>query len=1235
MKDTSEGSSKEETPAAPEDGDRGQSRGEETTKDRSSPFTSVWRVSDESASGPHCREGSLHKLIAANNISGVRLWLSNPICRGMINDLNHAGETPLHVAVQCCSPRILSLLLDPPALQISPSLLASCSLRQPRPLAGATDAPSVAASAPAENVAGAVVSPRPACEPSPASDAAATAEAACAKLAMAAASRVDFSLSVDGIPTLHLLIGRTAFGGARGEDAMECLKRILLHIGRYQPGAADRCPRCSPAKARACGRDVSEQSAKAEAVAGLDCSAHASEPLAGGEDGGGSDWKPQSRCPCCGLPDGGARPERSEAGEACCPAFFPPPRNTPAADRVFLDLEETDVQGRTPLHLACSFGVAAVAELLLHAGASPWARRRGVAQMPLHSAIDADDPACCLLLLRHSVPCRFLVDAACLCGSRGDRPGGLASDARSHALALKRSPATKLILQLLRRCVRRGAWKCFRALLAYPMERGRARSPLVDAAAGNAEGDEPAVARRHAASPLSATRDSAAPWCSALHALLDDGFAAWLCLREEARRSGAAPELRAQLQRVVAKSPACCQAAAASWGMALPGDLGDGPARAVKDEDAKHGLLQALGGASGEEGLSTRGEGRTMVVTHALCLEHLPLPEPADMPLKRHKLMQRFPENPSRLEVVTSARSGILRTREFSPLLWMDDPMPASLSDILRVHSMSYIARLKLRVEDAFGISTRLPSLSPPSETLRVSSPTGAAALAAATAALDSKLQKEQYEQQKHQQIENVGPAGRYSFVFADGDTPVTCFSWAAAVHAAGAVIAAVDAVCEGKCRNAFCAVRPPGHHLGNWGAAQTASNKLTDEDIAAGSQGFCLLNNVAIGAAYAKYNYARKGIRRIAVVDFDVHHGNGTEQIIRNVGMKIRKVKQPKGAALRLYRRAADELRGAPLASSDLRDAPASGDTGRADPCEMDSGAPDKTAAQDYVGEGGKVSGLPQSVGPVDVPQWMGWRDERDAEELFFASIHAFDGTFYPGTGADCEDYSFDGHAQDQIGGAFGGFAEDDFRFFTHALVRCAERTCEGRVVSVLEGGYSVSGGVSSTLAASVKEHLRGLMRTSSGGRRAVDAVRSERPEAAAESASGQAGGAIPGGKCDWADDVEVGDEAASDVTLSDVEESWRLLGEGSPRAMDSADSAAGLSDERREWKGSGDGRKADAWSWRRPREPKGLNGNEPADAQATVEIPADSGGVPERERGGEHAADLERYRALSREDK
>ena len=92
------------------------------------------------------------------------------------------------------------------------------------------------------------------------------------------------------------------------------------------------------------------------------------------------------------------------------------------------------------------------------------------------------------------------------------------------------------------------------------------------------------------------------------------------------------------------------------------------------------------------------------------------------------------------------------------------------------------------------------------------------------------------------------------------GDTYVGSTSWAVSLRAVGGVLQAVDAVMQGCASNAFCAVRPPGHH-----ASQ------------ARGMGFCLFNNIAIGARYAQQRY---GVERVLIVDWDVHHGNGTQDI-------------------------------------------------------------------------------------------------------------------------------------------------------------------------------------------------------------------------------------------------------------------------------------------------------------------------------------------------------------------
>src|SRR5690606_6858645 len=102
-----------------------------------------------------------------------------------------------------------------------------------------------------------------------------------------------------------------------------------------------------------------------------------------------------------------------------------------------------------------------------------------------------------------------------------------------------------------------------------------------------------------------------------------------------------------------------------------------------------------------------------------------------------------------------------------------------------------------------------------------------------------------------------------YGYHPIDPDTMMNPHTWQAALRAAGAGVAAVDALMEGSANTAFCAVRPPGHH------AEPGK-----------AMGFCFLNNIAIAARHA---LDRHGLERIAIIDFDVHHGNGTESAFAN----------------------------------------------------------------------------------------------------------------------------------------------------------------------------------------------------------------------------------------------------------------------------------------------------------------------------------------------------------------
>ncbi len=228
-----------------------------------------------------------------------------------------------------------------------------------------------------------------------------------------------------------------------------------------------------------------------------------------------------------------------------------------------------------------------------------------------------------------------------------------------------------------------------------------------------------------------------------------------------------------------------------------------------------------------------------------------------------------------------------------------------------------------------------------------------------------------------------------------DADTVLSPGSGEAALRAAGAVCAAVDAVVAGQARNAFCAVRPPGHH------AESAR-----------AMGFCLFNNVAVGAAHAR---AAHGIRRVAVVDFDVHHGNGTQDIFWS-----------------------DDA----LFYASTHQSPLYPGTGSAD-----------------------QTGVAHNILNVPLQPHDGSPEFR----------HAMTATVLPAVEAFGPELlmisaGFDAHARDPLANL--ELTDDDFAWATAKLAALAARVCGGRVVSSLEGGYDLN-----ALATSCAAHVKALM--------------------------------------------------------------------------------------------------------------------------------------------------------------
>jgi acetoin utilization deacetylase AcuC-like enzyme len=227
-----------------------------------------------------------------------------------------------------------------------------------------------------------------------------------------------------------------------------------------------------------------------------------------------------------------------------------------------------------------------------------------------------------------------------------------------------------------------------------------------------------------------------------------------------------------------------------------------------------------------------------------------------------------------------------------------------------------------------------------------------------------------------------------------DPDTVMGPGSTEAALHAAGAVVAAVDAVLGGSARRAFCAVRPPGHHA-------------TRER----AMGFCLFNNVAVGAAHA---LAAHGLKRVVIADFDVHHGNGTQDIFE---------REPRVL----------------FASS--HQSPLYPDSGR----------------EDERGCGNIVNGvLSPGAGSHEFRELWG--------TVLLPRLHAFRPQLV------LVSAGFDAHASDPLADIrLGG---EDYAWLTERLVALALRHAEGRIVSTLEGGYDLA-----ALAASAAAHVQALM--------------------------------------------------------------------------------------------------------------------------------------------------------------
>ncbi|MCA3218737.1 MAG: histone deacetylase family protein [Burkholderiales bacterium] len=229
----------------------------------------------------------------------------------------------------------------------------------------------------------------------------------------------------------------------------------------------------------------------------------------------------------------------------------------------------------------------------------------------------------------------------------------------------------------------------------------------------------------------------------------------------------------------------------------------------------------------------------------------------------------------------------------------------------------------------------------------------------------------------------------KQGYVSVDPDTAMNPATWDAALRSAGAVTEAVDQVMAGQLENAFCAVRPPGHH------ARPAH-----------AMGFCFFNNVAVGARHAMQVH---GLRRVAVIDFDVHHGNGTEEILAN---------DERALMVSFFQHPFYPYTGAEHPAKNMVNVPLP------------------------AGSRGDV------VRQVVDEQWIPALDAFCPQLVLISA-------------------GFDAHREDDLGQM--GLVEADYAYITKRLMEVADRHAQGRVVSTLEGGYNLSA-LARSVAAHVK---------------------------------------------------------------------------------------------------------------------------------------------------------------------
>ena len=456
-------------------------------------------------------------------------------------------------------------------------------------------------------------------------------------------------------------------------------------------------------------------------------------------------------------------------------------------------------------------------------------------------------------------------------------------------------------------------------------------------------------------------------------------------------------------------------------------------------------------------------EKKTGIIYNSNCIKHIQLP---DENVKHLTTRADMFENSDRLFCLIDEKSGVILNDqifhfgkgtkyEYSgnpDVIFFESTRKACLNDILKCHDIKYIKNLKNLCEKINQKNTKSNNQELNNGNNMSNNNENIDDINCNLNCLNSNPAVIA-EMQNTEKTKN----SLFNYQKIDCDTYINEYSYENIYNTTGCVFDAIDLVMHKTIENAFVLIRPPGHHAGFYGPV---------ENPVVTSSGFCIVNNVAIGAAYLK-NVYRDSIKKIAIVDFDVHHGNGTEEIIQMLNYK-------------------------------------------------------KFSKSFQYEKNGFFT--------VEDTKQINWLDFDDAKNILFISTHIYDKAnekkFYPysgGTETNTDKESplypggilnipfgfknnlpyeyrnvfrakviprlckfkpdfilisagFDGHENESINQHHMSLNEFDFAFITQQIQFVANKYSEGRVVSVLEGGYNVSTGIISSFAQSALTHARFL---------------------------------------------------------------------------------------------------------------------------------------------------------------